>query len=1688
MKKIMTLAMILLSVAFFSACDLLNPDTPEEDTSPPVIALTGGVSTLEVGGTFTEPTCTVTDNVDTDLTCTKTGEVLVDTVGEYTLTYTAVDSAGNEATPRTFTVTVTAEVIEDTEAPTITVTGGTTMIFAGEEFTEPVCGVTDNMDASVECVVTGTVDSNTAGEYTLTYNATDNAGNVAATKTFTVRVIDMSGSIYRQYYNQVIALDGAVNNLSDDQKRLVINLVNSNDFIDFFGTIVGEYQLLDEEIDLTEDEIATFIDIFDDLVNSLIDYNYFMMQEFFVDDGTFVYLDDTKEVILRYVGSDDEVVIPDTVVTIGYGAFARTDITSVTFSNSVRQISIGAFSDTELTTITIPETIESIGWSSFEATPIESITIEGDASRFDDVWILTGLSFELHPSYVVHEVYGFLESTGTIVQYFGNATDLVIPETINDITVTEIMAATFRYGEIVNLTIPASITTIGYDAFSRNNFESITILGDESRFDDVWLEIGFPMELASFIVETDDGFIFNKTSQEIIVYVGGDTTVVIPSEIDGVAVTSIGQYAFYDVYGTISLTIPESITTIARRSFASYSIEAITILGDSTRFDDEWLDIGFPIELAGFVTVTPDGFTFNTNTGELYLYTGDATTLTIPSQIDGVDVVIIASGAFEKNRTLTSVTIPDTVTIIEERAFASTKGVLTQVYLGSNVEIIGDEAFKGHGITTLTIPASVTDIGDEAFQTTNIIGESITTLTILGDETRFDDEWETIGFPMNLATFIVTTADGYVFNTNTQTIIEYTGTATTLSIPSTIDGVTVIGLGYEVFMEVGLTSVSLPDTLEVIGAAAFVFNNLADITIPASVTDIESYAFYGNPIESITILGDDSRFDDVWENVGFPMNLATFIVTSADGYVFNTNTQTIIDYEGSATIIDIPSQIDGIDVLIIGEEVFEGRTNLTSVTIPDTVIEIKDEAFAGTRGALTELHLGSGVEVIRYRAFDDHGLTSLTIPESVETIYYGAFEPYYTVADSFTTITILGDTSRFDEDWLEIGFPIELANFIITTEDGFVINTINGWLMGYTGTSSSIVIPSVVNDVDIWYIDEYVFANQNIDTITIPESILYIGYGAFADNPITSITILGDQNRFNDNWRHIGFPMELAPFIVTTEDGFVFHTEYHAIIDYVGTATTIIIPDVINDTTVLMIENSAFTSRGLTSVTIPESVVEIEYGAFADNPLTSITILGDSTRFDHIWEYIGFPIELAAFLVTTPEGFVFNTSTETIVGYTGTATTLTIPAEIEGVPVTAIGYSAFEGNRTLTSVTIPDSVHEILFRAFASTKGVLTEVILGNNVEVIDDMAFKGHGITTLVIPESVQYIGYEAFHTTNEIGVSLTSITILGDASRFNDMWEEIGFPMELATFIITTPEGIVFDTTANDIIDYVGESSVLVIPSEINGVVITYIGELIFAYKGLTDITIPETVTIIDYMAFTGNSLESITILGDTSRFDEMWMHIGFPIELAPFIHITDDGIVFHKTLQAIIDYTGNATEIVIPASIDGIAVLSIEDHVFAYNAITSVTIPETVIEIGMNAFANNPLTSITILGDETRFDDVWENIGFPPDLSRIDYQVVQLGDVIITSISESGENDYYQIELTETTTIRVYTESSNDTYGYLYDANFLDLIHNDDAGEGTNFEFSYTLEPGIYYIRVRAYSEFATFDYELHIESDQ
>lgn len=222
------------------------------------------------------------------------------------------------------------------------------------------------------------------------------------------------------------------------------------------------------------------------------------------------------------------------------------------------------------------------------------------------------------------------------------------------------------------------------------------------------------------------------------------------------------------------------------------------------------------------------------------------------------------------------------------------------------------------------------------------------------------------------ATFTVTVAaatNTFDFNLTTGTITKYNGTDTVVVIPSKINGVTVTTIGTDAFLGLNITSV----------------------TIPASVTEIGSNAFAGcTNLTSVNYAGDWSKLTIQSGNPA--------VQDAANEQLFDfefilNNTAVIVNNykcKGTAADVTIPSCYKGKPVTMIDHAAFHDSA-VTSVTIPDSVTAIPDDAFAFC-SQLTNISIPNSVTFIGFSAFNScTSLKSITLPSSLSTIQSSAF-------------------------------------------------------------------------------------------------------------------------------------------------------------------------------------------------------------------------------------------------------------------------------------------------------------------------------------------------------------------------------------------------------------------------------------------------------------------------------------------------------------------------------------------------------------------------------------------------------------------------------------------------------------------------------------------------------------------------
>ena len=203
----------------------------------------------------------------------------------------------------------------------------------------------------------------------------------------------------------------------------------------------------------------------------------------------------------------------------------------------------------------------------------------------------------------------------------------------------------------------------------------------------------------------------------------------------------------------------------------------------------------------------------------------------------------------------------------------------------------------------------------------------------------------------------------------TVTITKYTGTESTVILPSTIN--------------------SWPVTK--IGEAAFQDNTtITSVTIPASVTEIGSNAFAGcTNLTSVNYEGD-------WSNLTIQSGNPAVQDAANEQlfdfkFILNNTAVVVIRYKGTAADVTIPSRYKDKPVTVIDHAAFYNNSAVTSVTIPDSVTAIPDDAF-GFCSQLTNISIPNSVTFIGFSAFNScTSLKSITLPSSLSTIQSYAF-------------------------------------------------------------------------------------------------------------------------------------------------------------------------------------------------------------------------------------------------------------------------------------------------------------------------------------------------------------------------------------------------------------------------------------------------------------------------------------------------------------------------------------------------------------------------------------------------------------------------------------------------------------------------------------------------------------------------
>ncbi|MBQ2729229.1 MAG: leucine-rich repeat protein [Clostridia bacterium] len=369
----------------------------------------------------------------------------------------------------------------------------------------------------------------------------------------------------------------------------------------------------------------------------------------------------------------------------------------------------------------------------------------------------------------------------------------------------------------------------------------------------------------------------------------------------------------------------------------------------------------------------------------------------------------------------------------------------------------------------------------------------------------------------------------YMIDGGEVSITGYTGSATDLTVPQKISGYPVV---------------------TVLGGTFRDNTAIKNVVIPDGVTQVGSSAFYGcTSLESVTLPeGIDTIFASTFYNCK------------------------------SLRSVNIPTTVTKINT-----NSFNGCASLESIEIPEGVTKIAPYAFYGCK-SLTGITFPEGLESIGDYAFEGcAALERATIPAGVTTMGECAF----LYCDRLTIYGYKGTAAERFANSCEIPF---VALDGSSVPEGLEYSIYDGEIIikGYTGSAAELDIPAEIDGCPVTRIGGYAFnGNAALTSITLPDTIRFIGDWAFAGTGITSIYIPDSVTEFEtcvfmdcDKLSYVRLPEG-----ITCISGYMFSGCYNL--------KEIVIPD-----SVIIISSGAFNGCGLSSIDLPDGIERIDYYSF----------------------------------------------------------------------------------------------------------------------------------------------------------------------------------------------------------------------------------------------------------------------------------------------------------------------------------------------------------------------------------------------------------------------------------------------------------------------------------------------------------
>ena len=604
-------------------------------------------------------------------------------------------------------------------------------------------------------------------------------------------------------------------------------------------------------------------------------------------------------------------------------------------------------------------------------------------------------------------------------------------------------------------------------------------------------------------------------------------------------VTAIGNNAFESL-NVSSVFIPATVTSIGPFAFRFCKFLATVTFAEDSQLKSIGLGAFYGTEQAypRFKEIKiPDSV--ETIGNAAFRYCQNLERIALPSALQTLSNV-----TFYGCTALSEVTFPASLETIQVGAFGYCRN-LSEVELPASLKTIQSYVFGGcSDLKTVSYDGSL-EQWNHITANNDVLGYSCPSL-VTDDYT---------------AQFILVENDLPDHFPKTVTITKYTGTESTVILPSTISNWPVTKIGEDALKDnTTITSVTIPASVTEIGSNAF-----ADCTNLTSVN-------YEGDWSNLTIQSGNPAVQDAANEQLFDFK-----------FILNNTAVVVIRYKGTAADVTIPSRYKGKPVTVIDPVAFYNNSAVTSVTIPDSVTAIPDYAF-GFCSQLTNISIPNSVTFIGFSAFNScTSLKSITLPSSLSTIQSYAFyncgnletiripvsvtsigNYAFDVCPSLMTVTYPGSKTQWDDnitkgsnnDVLENNLICAMLEATFNPDNGESISTqtidrggkftepaapskenhtFAGWYNGdekFDFDADTTNAPNVLELVAKWEKSKYTvkfvsdhgsFADQTIeygklietDKLTIPEVEGYTFDGWYADDTRTkefdfSTPITGD--------------------------------------------------------------------------------------------------------------------------------------------------------------------------------------------------------------------------------------------------------------------------------------------------------------------------------------------------------------------------------------------------------------------------------------------------------------------------------------------------------------------------------------------------------------------------------------------------